>query len=214
MREVFKKYLNDEIKYSKKQLIGIISLVIVIAGIFGWVYEFIFYYFDQGMDKFYYQGGNFLPWINIYAYGALFIILFSYKYKKSPLKVFLISLLSTGLLEFLSGFILHKYFGLRFWDYNIEILNFGNIGGYICLRSVTFFAVSGLLLMYLILPFCVYLSEKIKTNKFLIISLILLFMIVIDDLYNLVISKVFDLPNAIEIYKNLGFNFMIIKELL
>ena len=214
MREVFKKYINDEIKYSKKQLIGIISLVIVIAGIFGWVYEFIFYYFDQGMDKFYYQGGNFLPWINIYAYGALFIILFSYKYKKSPLKVFLISLLSTGLLEFLSGFILHKYFGLRFWDYNIEILNFGNIGGYICLRSVTFFAVSGLLLMYGILPFCVYLSEKIKTNKFLIISLILLFIIVIDDLYNLVISKVFDLPNAIEIYKNLGFNFMIIKELL
>lgn len=214
MREVFKKYLNDEIKYSKKQLIGIISLVIVIAGIFGWVYEFIFYYFDQGMDKFYYQGGNFLPWINIYAYGALFIILFSYKYKKSPLKVFLISLLSTGLLEFLSGFILHKYFGLRFWDYNIEILNFGNIGGYICLRSVTFFAVSGLLLMYGILPFCIYLSEKIKINKFLIISLILLFIIVIDGLYNLVISKVFDLPNAIEIYKNLGFNFMIIKELL
>ena len=214
MNEVIKNYLNDEIKYSKKQIIGIISLIIVISGIFGWVYEFIFYFFDQGMDKFYYQGGNFLPWINIYTYGALFIILFSYKYKKSPVKVFFISLLSTGLLELLSGYILHKYFGLRFWNYNIEILNFGNIGGYICFRSVTFFAVSGLLLMYGILPFCIYLSQKINVNKFLIMSLILLFIIIIDDLYNLVIAKVFNLPNAIDIYKNIGFNFMIIKELL
>ena len=214
MKEVKNNYLNDIINYSKKQVIGIVSLIIVISGIFGWIYEFIFYYFDKGMDKFYYQGGNFLPWINIYAYGALLIILFSYKYKKNPFKVFIISLISTGLLELISGFILHKCFGLRFWNYNIEILNFGNIGGYICFRSITFFALSGLLLMYIILPFCIYLSTKISEKKFLIISLILLSIILIDDIYNLVIVKIFDLPNATSIYKNIGFNFMIIKELL
>ena len=64
-------------KYKK---IGIISLIIVIAGIFGWVYEFIFYYFNGGMKEFYWRGGNFLPWINIYAIGAIGILIATKKF--------------------------------------------------------------------------------------------------------------------------------------
>ena len=208
MKEVFDKYLNNKNNYNKYQKIGIISLIIVISGIFGWIYEFILYYFDGGMKKWYMQGGNFLPWINIYAYGALLIIFFSRRYKKSPLKVFFISLLSTGLLEFFSGLVLHKFFGLRFWDYNVEIWNFGNIGGYICLRSVMFFAISGLLLMYAIVPFCVYLSFKINKKKFLLISLSLLSLFLFDEIYNLIICKILNLPSAIDIYKSVGFKYV------
>ncbi|MBR6230294.1 MAG: hypothetical protein IKQ97_11195 [Eubacterium sp.] len=40
-------------------------------------------------------------------------------------------------LEYVTGFILDRvnggYWG---WDYNAEKLNFGNLGGYVCLRSV------------------------------------------------------------------------------
>ena len=64
---------------SKKRFIARIFYIVVFYGLFGWVYEFIFYYFNFGMDKFYWQGGNFLPWINIYAYGALLIYLLTYK---------------------------------------------------------------------------------------------------------------------------------------
>ena len=80
---MIKKYINDEIKLEKYQLIGIISLVVVISGLFGWIYEFIFYYFNFGMNKFYWQGGNFLPWINIYAIGSLMILLLTKKLKKT-----------------------------------------------------------------------------------------------------------------------------------
>ena len=51
--------------------------------------------------------------------------------------------------------------GVRLWDYNTEILNFGNIGGFICLRSVLFFGLSSLILMYIILPICIKLSQKL-----------------------------------------------------
>ena len=71
-------------KLDKYKKIGIISLIIVISGIFGWVYEFIFYYFNGGMKGFTWRGGNFLPWINIYAIGAILILITTKKYKKKP----------------------------------------------------------------------------------------------------------------------------------
>ena len=139
---------------SKKRFIARIFYIVVFSGLFGWVYEFIFYYFNFGMDKFYWQGGNFLPWINIYAYGALLIYLLTYKFTKNPWKVFFISVISTGILEFVSGYAIYTLLdGTRYWDYNKEILNFMNIGGFVCLRSVLFFGVSGLILMYWIIPF-------------------------------------------------------------
>lgn len=208
MKKVREDYLNDKINYDKKQLIGIISLIIIISGLFGYVYEFIFYYFNGGMKTFYMQGGNFLPWINIYAIGGLLILLLTNKYKKSPFNVFMISLISSLLLEFISGYIFFHFFGLRFWDYNNEILNFGNVGGYICFRSVTFFGISGLLLIYYIIPFCIYISKKFNHKKFMIVCIIILSIILLDEFYNLLICKLFDLPSAIEIYKSLGFKYV------
>ena len=96
-----------------------------------------FYYFNGGMQKFYWRGGNFLPWINIYATGSLMIYFLTYGYRKKPLKVFFISLFSTGILEYISGLGMYMVGnGKRCWDYSKEILNFGNINGFVCLRSV------------------------------------------------------------------------------
>ena len=44
MKKVLNDYLNDEIKLERYQLIGVICLLIVLSGMFGWFYEFIFYY--------------------------------------------------------------------------------------------------------------------------------------------------------------------------
>ena len=81
--------------------------------------------------------------------------------------------------------------GLRLWDYNTEILNFGNIGGFVCLRSVLFFGLSSLMLMYLIMPACMYLSTKVNKKVFLIISLSLFGLIIFDEFYNLIFARIF-----------------------
>ena len=103
---------------NKNQKIGVISLIIAISGIFGWIYEFIFYYFNGGMKEFYMQGGNFLPWINIYAIGAILILIFTKKMHDKPVLVFISSILITGLLEYFSGLAIYKLLGARYWDYN------------------------------------------------------------------------------------------------
>ena len=140
MKELYKKYLDNNVKFDRETWIGIFCLIIVISGFFGFLYEFIFYYFNGGMIKFYWRGGNFLPWINIYAIGAVMIYVFLYNYRSKPLKVFLSSMLISGLLEYFSGLLIYILKGgVRYWDYNTEILNFGNIGGFICFRSVMFF---------------------------------------------------------------------------
>lgn len=207
MKKFFSDYMNG-IKLSKWQIIGILCLIFVISGVFGWIYEFFFYYFNGGMEKFYWRGGNFLPFINIYATGAIMICILAYKFRKNPFLVFLIAFISTGILEYFSGLVIYEFFGLRFWDYNTEILNIGNIGGYVCLRSVSFFGLSALLLIYLIVPFCIYLSTHVKKKTFLIVSISVFSIFLFDEMYNLVFSRVLGLPRAHDVYESIGFNFM------
>ena len=198
---------------SKNQIIGIFALMIVCSGMFGWIYEVIFYYINSGFKEVFMRGGNFLPFINIYVYGSCLIFFLTYKYKDKPWLVFLISMISTGILEFFSGYILYGKLGwTKCWDYNTEILNFGNIGGYVCLRSVLVFGFCGLLLIYLILPLLIKISKKFKSSKkFMIISLIICSIFLIDEVYNLIFSRLLGFYGATNFYKNLGFKYIFFK---
>lgn len=205
----YKDYLEKNHSFDKKTMLGIFCMIIVIGGVFGFLYEYLFYFFNGGMKEFYYRGGNFLPWINIYATGSVMTYILSYKYRKNPLKVFLISVISTGLLEYFSGLGIYIIGdGLRYWDYNTEILNFGNINGFVCLRSVMFFGLSALLLMYAIVPFCFHVASRSNKKVFLIVTISICSIFLADEFYNLIFTRIFNLPNAIKIYKSLGVNYM------
>ena len=208
MRGKFKNYLNNDHNFYKPTLLGIICLIIVISGVFGWLYEFIFYFFNSGMKEFYWRGGNFLPWINIYAIGAVTIFFLTYKKRKHPLYIFLISIIATGILEYISGWYMENFNDVKCWDYNQEILNFGNINGYVCLRSVLIFGIFSLLLMYLVVPFCFFLATHLNNKLFLIISYTLCFIFLADELYNLIFANLFSLPRASTIYKKLGLKYL------
>ena len=212
MKKFLKSYVDSKYSFDTITIIGIICLIVVIAGVFGFLYEFIFYYFNGGMKGFYWRGGNFLPWINIYATGSIMIYLLTYKLKNKPWLVFLISFISCGILEYFSG--LGMYIlgdGLRCWDYNSEILNFGNIGGFVCLRSATFLGLSSLLLIYGIIPFCFFLASKMNKTAFLIMSFTLCSIILIDEFYNLLFARLLHLPRASTIYKKLGIPYVSFK---
>ncbi len=204
----YRDYLNKNHDFDKKTMLGIFCLIIVISGMFGWFYEVVFYYFNSGMKEVYFRGGNFLPWINIYAIGAVLIYFLTYKKRKNPLFVFLVSVISTGILEYIAGYFMEYIMQVKCWDYNNEILNFGNINGYVCLRSVLVFGISALLLMYVIVPFCFYLAKKIPKKVFLIISYTICGIFLFDELYNLIFANLLNLPRASEVYKELGFKYL------
>ena len=204
----YKDYLNKDHNFDKKTMLGIFCLTIVISGMFGWLYEVVFYYFNSGMTEIYWRGGNFLPWINIYAMGAILIYVLTYKKRKKPLFVFIVSMISTGILEYIGGAFMEHIMHIKCWDYTNEILSFGNINGYVCLRSVLVFGLSALLLMYLIVPLCFYLAKKIPRKTFLILSYTICAIFLFDELYNLIFANLLNLPRASEIYKELGFKYL------
>ena len=194
-------------KLEKYQKVGVLLLVVVIAGFFGWVYEFIFYFFNGGMKGFYMVGGNLLPWINIYAIGAVLILVTTWRLKRWPWAVFVISMVVTGVLEFLAGWIVYTVGnGTRYWDYNVEILNFGNIGGFVCLRSVLFFGVSALILTYLIVPFCIRLAVRMNRRAFLILAVSLFTVVMIDEAVNLTLKNC-GLMTAVDFYRGIGLKY-------
>ncbi len=209
MREWYSNYLKENHSFDRVTLLAIFALIIVIAGCFGFFYEYIFYFFNGGCREFYWRGGNFLPWINIYATGAMIIYGLTYKKRTNPLKVFFISFFACGILEYFSG--LGMYIignGMRCWDYNKEILNFGNIDGFVCLRSVLVFGISSLILMYIVVPGCFYLAKRLDKKLFVTISFTLCFIILIDEFYNLLFARILKLPRARNIYTKLGIKYV------
>ncbi len=50
---------------------------------------------------------------------------------------------------------------MRLWNYSNVILNWGNLNGYICVRSVITWGLFGMLLMYGVLP----LAEKFQNRR-------------------------------------------------
>lgn len=176
----------DDEKFSLKTTINILILIMVLSGFFGFVYETIFYKIDLGY--FVKRGSTFGPWIPIYAFGGFFITVLSYRFRKNPFIIFLINCVVTGVLEYGTGYVLYEFFGTRLWDYNTEIWNWGNINGYICFRSIAFFGLSSLFLIYVMIPFLKKIAKKVSENKLSIISYTLGSLFVLDMILHAIIK--------------------------
>jgi len=172
---------------SKRDITNLFMLIMISSGIFGFIYETIFYRIDLGY--FVKRGSTYGPWIPIYVFGGLFITLLTYKYKEKPLIVFILGMLVSGLLEYGTGYYLDKYMGIRLWNYYEEICNFGNINGYICLRSVLFFGFSSLILIYLIIPFLLKYIKSVRRSYMSMISYMLFITFSFDFIIYIILHR-------------------------
>lgn len=169
-----------------KNTINIIILAMIISAIFGFMYEELFYLISLG--KLVKRGSTYGPWIPIYAFGALLIILFSYKFRNKPVLVFFINCFSTGILEYTTGLVLDKVFHTKLWNYKTEALGFLNFNGYICFRSIVLFGISSLFIIYLIVPKLINLSKKISERKLTIFSYTLGGLFISDMFVHLIVK--------------------------
>lgn len=148
------KYLNREFV--------LIAMIFAFGGIFGFIYEELFYRIDLGYWV--KRGSTFGPWIPIYGVGAVLITLTTSRLRKNSGLLFLAAAAVCGVLEYTTGWLLLHCSHTRLWDYNIEIWNWGNVGGFICLRSILFFGVSALFLQYIVIPVLDKLAKRCDTT--------------------------------------------------
>lgn len=150
------------------------GLIFLLGAIIGWIYEEGFsILIEQTLEN---RGFMYGPYLPVYGFGAIFLVYFLKKYKKYPILIFFLSILITGITEYITGYLMETIFNRTWWDYTGLFMN---IDGYVCLRSVLNFAVLSILLIYLIEP----LANKLikKYNKITTILTLSTFIVIIID---------------------------------
>ncbi|MBR1797518.1 MAG: putative ABC transporter permease [Clostridiales bacterium] len=176
--------MNKELSDRQRTIITILLLA-MLGAIIGWIYEELFYRINDAAWVRRGQGG---PWLPIYGFGALGLTLVTYKKKYHPLLVFIITVIGSGIIEFTTGYVLYHFFdGMRLWDYNTEIWNWGNIGGYVCIRSVAIFGIMGVLYVKWAIPGLFKLTSKMSSRKILLIFVPLLVIFIGDILFSYIL---------------------------
>lgn len=166
MKKAVKK---DKNSFSKLFLIFFLGCIV------GWIYEEIFYYFADGY--LYNRGFLYGPYLPVYGVGAVLIYLLLNRFKKRPIVIFLLSMIVTGVVEYITGFWMWQIYKRTWWDYTGLFLN---IDGYVCFRSVFTFALAALALIYLFVPMIDKLIKKMGKKASLILSLVVSFIMIID----------------------------------
>ncbi len=203
-KKFFQKYLDGELKLQKYQWVGIALLVVVVSGFLGWVWEFLLQEISGGFEHLYIKGGNLLPWLNIYAYGAIVVLLVAYRIRKYPWLVFLVSGIATGIVELIGGWWAYTFYdGARYWDYSDKWWGVGNINGFVCPVSAIIFGIGAMIFMYAILPLCIKIALEMTKRAFLTLSITLFVLVITDDITNLTLKNL-GLPTAQNFYEWLG----------
>ena len=159
-------------------------LIFLLGCLAGYLYEIIFYYFT--LDKILNPGVLYGPWLPIYGIGAI-CLYFLKPIKKHPILLFILSMIITGIVEYVIGYISINLFDTKLWDYTGLFLN---ISGIVCLRSVISFAILGMFFHYLIEPFMEKMYNKISFKSIKVFSGIILVIFIID----IIISYLFRTP--------------------
>lgn len=144
----------------------------------GWVCECI--YCSIPAKKFINRGFLYGPYCPIYGFGALLVTLLLDGYLSNPLLVFLLGMLLTSILEYVTSYVMEKLFHKKWWDYSHYRIN---INGRVCLLNSTLFGLMALFVIYVLHPKVTDLIQLIPLPYQAWVSL-LCFLLFAYDLFN------------------------------
>jgi len=119
----------------------------VLYSFLGWVCETIYCSIDD--KKFVNRGFLNGPFCPIYGTGALLVIDIFMKYKDDLLVLFILSVVITSIVEYITSYLLEKIFNLQLWDYSTYSFN---LNGRVCLKNSLLFGVLSILAVEVIHP--------------------------------------------------------------
>ncbi|MGM9979536.1 MAG: putative ABC transporter permease [Clostridium sp.] len=119
----------------------------VLYSFLGWVCETIYCSIDD--KKFVNRGFLNGPFCPIYGTGALLVIDIFMKYKDDLVVLFILSVVITSIVEYITSYLLEKIFNLQLWDYSTYSFN---LNGRVCLKNSLLFGVLSILAVEVIHP--------------------------------------------------------------
>ena len=142
--------------YNVKYTIINLILMFFIFSMIGWVYETILESIKHG--EFINRGSLYGPWVPIYGFGGIAVLMILKKVRDKPILVFFLSMLICGIIEYSGAVILEMTKHMKYWDYSGY---FFNIQGRVCLEGLLVFAIGSCAAIYVLAPVLNNVLDKI-----------------------------------------------------
>lgn len=146
-----------------------------IYSILGYFCEVVYCSFPA--RRFVNRGFLYGPYVPVYGFGAIAMVVFSETITRNPLAVFLSAMVVTSLIEYFTGTLLEKLFGVKLWDYSHRRCN---IAGRVCMLNSTLFGVLAVLVVFFIHPWCATMMEAIPERLRSVGASVMLLVMAID----------------------------------
>lgn len=155
-------------------------LLLMIYSLFGWLLEVTYAFIKKG--TFVNRGFLYGPLCPIYGFGMLSLLI-TIPSESTTLYIFLIGMIITSLVEYITGAVLEYFFNTKWWDYSN---NFLNIKGRICLSFSLAWGLISIVAIRVIQPF-VYSKVNVIPYKYkIVLSYAFLFCFLIDFILTII----------------------------
>lgn len=171
-------------------------LIFLIYSFAGYVMEVISCSLE--FKKFVNRGFLVGPVCPIYGIGAILIWFLLHHYENDAVIVFILGMLLTSLVEYITSYILEKIFHNKWWDYSHR---WDSINGRVCLGNSIMFGIAALVVIYFAHPAILTLLDWLPNIVQIMIGTILLLVFIVDCIYSMIIA--FNLRHRIIIVEEL-----------
>ncbi|MGG5461767.1 putative ABC transporter permease [Clostridium sp. B9] len=183
-------------------------LYIIIYSFLGWICEVIYCYILD--HKFTNRGFLNGPLCPVYGFGALFVLTFLNDFRNNVFLVFILGVIITSVLEYVTSVILEVSFHTKWWDYSNHKFN---IHGRVCLLNSTLFGILSVVLVEVINPAIVNLVSKFPKELVILITILLTTAIFVDFVITVstmlkLNSKLHNLNGLANEFEELGISFI------
>ena len=146
----------------------------------GWVWEVSLSMISYG--RFVNRGVLHGPWIPIYGFGCVLILLLLKRFRIRPKVEFSMAVLLCGCIEYFTGFFLElTHNGQKWWDYTGYFLN---LHGKICAEGLLVFGIGGMAFVYVVAPLIDNWVKEHLNKKLSAACLVLLLLFGTDVIYS------------------------------
>lgn len=167
-----------KVDYNKNYSIKTYILFFFTFSFAGWLWEVFLHCLNNG--TFVNRGTMHGPWLPIYGFGGILILILLKKFRNKPVLLFISAFILCGIVEYTTAWYLETFKHLKYWDYTGYFLN---IQGRVCLEGLLVFGLAGCAFTYVVAPILDNIYSKIKPKISIIICIILILLYSIDLMY-------------------------------
>ena len=161
--------------YNRRYTISNLILFFFTFSFIGYAYEVFIHIVRDG--EFVNRGSLYGPWLPIYGFGGVLILVLLKRFRDKPWKLFLSAIILCGIVEYTGAWMLETFKHMKYWDYSGYFLN---IQGRVCFEGLMVFGLGGCAFTYILGPLLDNLCNKINPKRKHILCAILLAIIGVD----------------------------------